>query len=95
MQDKFFITVEVQEKYRKLMKEFELYTDYGKSPSIGDYVRVLGDAGYKVDIKDFGSMIFKPVSPNDKPELISLRVIRALKDTSHAMRQIRKSSIYT
>ncbi|TYP79467.1 hypothetical protein [Paenibacillus methanolicus] len=88
MKERFYATVECAERYGTANKQFELYCEFGKMPSIGDYVEAFRRKGHELEITDFITMTFKPVNPSQSP-VIAYRVIRALKDHSFTADQLR------
>ncbi|MBD2847745.1 hypothetical protein IDH44_21340 [Paenibacillus sp. IB182496] len=81
MKERYYSTVEYTDRFGKANRRFEIYADEGAKPTIGDYVDAFARSGMDVQITDFLDMIFKPTDPAISP-LISLRVIRTLKDYS-------------
>ncbi|CAM4325374.1 hypothetical protein [Paenibacillus tarimensis] len=82
MKERFYTTVEYTDRYGRTIKEFTVYAESGKKPTIGDFTEAFHKAGLDVDISDFISMTFKPRQPQNTP-LKSLRVIRTLHDYTY------------
>ncbi|MCD1258428.1 hypothetical protein B5M42_006185 [Paenibacillus athensensis] len=83
MKDRYFSTVETTDRFGTKNREFLIYSDKGKKPTIGDFVDAFMQTGLDVEIKDFVSMMFKPKDPTTTP-IISLRVIRTIRDYSYS-----------
>ncbi|GGF90347.1 hypothetical protein [Paenibacillus abyssi] len=82
MKERYYSTVEYTDRYGKANKGFEIYSELGKKPTIGDYVDAFKQSGFDVDITDFLNMTFKPKDPANS-SFISLRVLRTFKDYTY------------
>ncbi|PZD95804.1 hypothetical protein DNH61_10135 [Paenibacillus sambharensis] len=82
MRERYYTTVEHIDRYGRTIKEFTVYAELGKKPTIGDFTEAFRKAGLDVDISDFISMTFKPRKPENTP-LKSLRIIRTLHDHTY------------
>jgi hypothetical protein len=85
MKERFISTVEFIDRYGRANKEVKVYTNYGKKPTIGDFINAFKDQGLEVELKDITNtnMIFRPIDPVTTP-VISLRIIRTLKDFTYS-----------
>ncbi|RUT35619.1 hypothetical protein EJP77_00940 [Paenibacillus zeisoli] len=82
MKDRYYVTVEIQDRLGKGRKELEVFSEMGKLPAISDYLDCFRKEGHNMEIKDFIEMMFRPLNPAQS-SVISLKVIRALKDQSY------------
>jgi hypothetical protein len=80
--ERYFSTVEYTDRFGKVNKQFMIFSDKGKMPTIGDFVESFRHSGFEVEIKDFVTMTFKPKDPTTT-NIISLRVIRTIRDYSY------------
>lgn len=76
--EKYYSTVEYTDRYGKVNRQFELYCESGKKPTIGDFLEAFRKAGLEMDITDFREMIFRPKHPATS-EVISIRVMRTFR----------------
>ena len=83
MKERYASTVEYVDRYGKAIKELMVYTEFGKKPTIGDFIEAFKNQGLEVELRDFTNMIFKPIDPVSTP-VISLRIIRTLKDFTYS-----------
>ena len=83
MKERYYSTIEFVDRYGKANKEVAVYTELGKRPTVGDFIEAFRSNGLDVELKDFVSMVFKPVNPSTSP-IISLRIIRTLKDHTYS-----------
>ncbi|WP_433942967.1 hypothetical protein [Paenibacillus sp. SN-8-1] len=82
MKDRYYVTVEIQDRINKVRKELEVFSEVGKLPVISDYLESFKKEGHLMEIKDFIEMKFRPTNPAESP-VISIKVIRAMKDHSY------------
>lgn len=83
MKDRYVSTIEYTDRYGRANKELLVYTKFGKKPTIGDFIETFKENGLEVELKDFINMIFRPIDPTKTP-VISLRIIRTLKDFTYS-----------
>jgi hypothetical protein len=81
--ERYFSTVEFTDRYGTVNKEFHIYSEHGKQPTIGDFTIAFKKSGFEVEIKDFINMTFKPKDPSTA-NVISLKVIRTFRDFTYS-----------
>lgn len=82
MKERYFSTVEYVDRYGKANRQYPVYGKAGTKLTIGDFIQAFRESGLEVEIVDFGTMTFKPTNAAQS-SLISLRVIRTLKDYTY------------
>lgn len=82
MKDRYYVTVEVQDRVDKVRKELEVFSEMGKLPAISDYLDSFQKEGHLMEIKDFIEMMFRPLN-QAQSSVVSIKVIRAMKDHSY------------
>ena len=83
MKERYISTIEFVDVYGKANKELFVECEYGFRPRVGDFVHAFKqEKGLEVELKDFINMTFVPID-RTKTSVISMRVIRTLKDFTY------------
>jgi hypothetical protein len=80
-QERYHSTVEYTDRFGTVNREFTIYTEIGKEPTIGDFTEAFRKSGFDVEINDFISMTFRTKDPDDT-HVVSLKVMKTFRDYS-------------